>query len=31
MEIDKLPAGANPPHEVNVVIEVPLRSDPDKV
>ena len=30
MDINKLPAGANPPHEVNVLIEVPLRSDPIK-
>jgi inorganic pyrophosphatase len=30
MDINKIPAGVNPPHEVNVVIEVPLRSDPIK-
>ena len=30
MEISKLPTGRNPPEEVNVVIEVPLRSDPIK-
>lgn len=30
MDIAKLPAGSNPPEEVNVVIEVPLRSDPIK-
>jgi inorganic pyrophosphatase len=30
MNIDKLSIGKNPPHEVNVVIEVPLRSDPIK-
>lgn len=30
MNIDKLPAGRNPPDEVNVIIEVPLRSDPIK-
>lgn len=30
MNIDKVPIGRNPPHEVNVVIEVPLRSDPIK-
>ena len=30
MSIDKLPAGANPPFEINVLIEVPLRSDPIK-
>ena len=30
MEISKLPVGSNPPDEVNVVIEVPLRSDPIK-
>ena len=27
MDINKLPPGRNPPHEVNVLIEVPLRSD----
>ena len=30
MNIRKVPIGADPPHEVNVVIEVPLRSDPIK-
>lgn len=30
MRISDLPVGANPPDEVNVVIEVPLRSDPIK-
>lgn len=30
MDIKNLPAGANPPEEINVVIEVPLRSDPIK-
>ncbi len=30
MDIRKVPIGTNPPHEVNVVIEVPLRSDPIK-
>jgi inorganic pyrophosphatase len=30
MNIEKLPPGANPPHEINVLIEVPLRSDPIK-
>lgn len=30
MDIDKLPIGNNPPDEVNVVVEVPLRSDPIK-
>ena len=30
MDIMKVPLGNNPPHEVNVVIEVPLRSDPIK-
>ena len=30
MDISKLPAGRNPPHEINVLIEVPLRSDPIK-
>ena len=30
MDISKRPAGANPPDELNVLIEVPLRSDPIK-
>ena len=30
MDIAKLPPGKNPPHEINVLIEVPLRSDPIK-
>jgi inorganic pyrophosphatase len=30
MDIRKVPVGANPPHEVNVIVEVPLRSDPIK-
>jgi inorganic pyrophosphatase len=30
MDIRKVPIGANPPHEINVIIEVPLRSDPIK-
>jgi inorganic pyrophosphatase len=30
MNIAKLPPGNNPPHEINVLIEVPLRSDPIK-
>jgi inorganic pyrophosphatase len=30
MDISKIPAGRNPPEEINVVIEVPLRSDPIK-
>jgi inorganic pyrophosphatase len=30
MEIDRLPVGKNPPYEVNVLVEVPLRSDPIK-
>ncbi|MGH6915573.1 MAG: inorganic diphosphatase, partial [Geminicoccales bacterium] len=30
MDISKVPIGANPPVEVNAVIEVPLRSDPIK-
>jgi inorganic pyrophosphatase len=30
MDIRKVPIGSNPPHEINVVIEVPLRSDPIK-
>ena len=30
MDIRKVPVGRNPPHEINVIIEVPLRSDPIK-
>ena len=30
MDILKVPIGANPPHEINVIIEVSLRSDPIK-
>jgi len=30
MDINKVLVGTNPPYEVNVVIEVPLRSDPIK-
>jgi inorganic pyrophosphatase len=30
MDIDKVPIGKNPPHEVNVVIEVPLGGEPVK-
>lgn len=30
MDINRLPPGKNPPYEVNVLIEVPLRSDPIK-
>ena len=30
MDYSKLPPGNNPPHEINVLIEVPLRSDPIK-
>jgi len=30
MDINKVPVGTKPPYEVNVVIEVPLRSDPIK-
>lgn len=30
MDIRKVPTGANPPLEINVIIEVPLRSDPIK-
>ena len=30
MEINRLPPGKNPPYEINVFIEVPLRSDPIK-
>jgi len=30
MDITKIPAGKNPPHEINVVIEVPQHGDPIK-
>lgn len=30
MNLDKIPVGKNPPHDVNVIIEVPLGSDPIK-
>jgi inorganic pyrophosphatase len=30
MDIRKVPIGADPPHEINVIIEVSLRSDPIK-
>ncbi|MEM6902114.1 MAG: inorganic diphosphatase [Pseudomonadota bacterium] len=30
MRLDKIPAGENPPGDINVVIEVPVRSDPVK-
>jgi inorganic pyrophosphatase len=30
MDIRKVPVGANPPYELNAIIEVPLRSDPIK-
>jgi len=30
MDISKIPIGANPPEDINVIIEVPLRSDPVK-
>ena len=30
MDFEKLPPGRNPPEEINVLIEVPLRSDPIK-
>ncbi|MFO1049092.1 MAG: inorganic diphosphatase [Geminicoccaceae bacterium] len=30
MDINRLSPGKNPPHEINVLIEVPLRSDPIK-
>ncbi len=30
MDIRKVPSGANPPYEVNAIVEVPLRSDPIK-
>lgn len=30
MNIDKISVGSNPPHELNVIIEVPMGSDPVK-
>lgn len=30
MEINKIPAGKNPPYDINVIIEVPLGGDPVK-
>ena len=30
MRIDLIPAGANPPHEINVLIEVPIGGEPVK-
>ncbi len=30
MQLDALPIGANPPHEVNVVVEVPVGGEPIK-
>jgi inorganic pyrophosphatase len=30
MDINRLPPGTNPPYEINVFIEVPMRSDPIK-
>lgn len=30
MRIDKIPAGANPPHDLNVIIEVPMGGEPVK-
>ncbi|HEY8213976.1 MAG TPA: inorganic diphosphatase, partial [Methylocystis sp.] len=30
MRLDAIPIGANPPHEVNVVVEVPLGGEPIK-
>jgi len=30
MDLKKIPIGKNPPHDVNVVIEIPLRGDPVK-
>ncbi len=30
MNLDKIPIGANPPHEVNVIIEIPLGGNPVK-
>jgi len=30
MDIKKIPIGKNPPHDINVIIEIPLRGDPVK-
>ena len=30
MRIDLIPAGTNPPHEINVLIEVPIGGEPVK-
>jgi inorganic pyrophosphatase len=30
IDIEKIAVGPNPPHEINVIVEVPLRSDPIK-
>lgn len=30
MDIGKVPVGKNPPHDINVIIEIPLRGDPVK-
>jgi inorganic pyrophosphatase len=30
MDIAKIPAGANPPHELNVIVEVPIGGEPVK-
>ncbi len=30
MRIDAVPVGKNPPHEVNVIIEVPIGGEPIK-
>jgi hypothetical protein len=30
MDFEKLAAEPNPPHEINIVVELPLRSDPIK-
>ena len=30
MDLSKIPVGRNPPHDVNVVIEVPLGEEPIK-
>ena len=30
MDLSKIPVGANPPHEVNVIIEVPIGGEPIK-
>ena len=30
MDLKKIPIGKNPPHDVNVIVEIPLRGDPVK-